>query len=332
MGENNAQAARKCEGIWITGDGVAEVRPVAVGEVGPYDLLVETKACGVCAWDAKLYHGVTAPGPFPYVIGHEGVGVVREVGPLVKGFTVGDKVFCSSGGNEMMVQWFVQNASCAAKLPEDTEDWAAAVLEPTVCVVNLLEKSGIRPGDHVVVVGAGYMGLLTLQGLARGSWAGRITAFEVSPERLELARRLVPDAFDPDSPEGREAVRKIKEEGGADVVIEFAASESGFALANELIRKTGGNLVIGSWHRKEVTFDGTLWHMSGVNVLNLSPMSNRNYTEVIPRTGALYKRGIYTPGDYVTHTARYDDVAEVNRVLRISGTKEDGYIKGAVLF
>jgi threonine dehydrogenase-like Zn-dependent dehydrogenase len=314
------------------GDGVAEVRPVPVGKVGPYDLLIETKACGVCAWDAKLFHGVTAPGPYPYVIGHEGVGVVREVGPLVKGFSVGDKVFCSSGGNEMMCQYFVQNAACTAKLPPETEDWAKAVLEPTVCVVNLLEKSGIRPGDHVVVVGAGYMGLITLQGLVRGSWAGRITAFEIRPERLELARKLTPDAFDPDSAVGRAAIEGIIREGGADVVIEFAASDSGFVLANRLIRKIGGNLVIGSWHRSDVTFDGTLWHMSGVNVLNLSPMSNRNYTELIPRTGALFLRGVYTPGDYVTHAVRYDDVAEVNRVLRISGTKEDGYIKGAILF
>lgn len=320
-------------GVWIVGDGQAEVRPVPVGEVGPYDLLIETKACGVCAWDANLYHGVSAPGAFPYVIGHEGVGIVREVGSLVTNFKVGDKVFCSSGGNEMMVQTFVQNASCAAKLPDDTEDYAAAVLEPTVCVVNLLEKAGIRPGDHVALVGAGYMGLITLQGLVRGSWAGKISTFEIKPDRLALAKELSPqNTYDPYSPEGQAYIQQIKEEGGVDVVIEFAASDSGFELSNELIRKTGGTLVIGSWHRDKVTFDGSHWHLSGVNVLNLSPMSNRNYTEMIPRTAALFERGIYAPGDYLTHTARFDDPEGLNRVLRISGTKEDGYIKGAILF
>ncbi len=321
------------KGVWIVADGKAEVRPVPVGEMGPYDLLIQTRACGVCAWDAKLFHGVSAPGAFPYVIGHEGVGVVLEVGSLVKGFKAGDKVFCASGGNQMMVQYFVQNASCCAKLPDDTEDYGAAVLEPTVCVVNLLEKAGIRPGDHVALVGAGYMGLLTLQGLVRGSWAGKISTFEIRPERLALAKKLSPEnTYDPYSKEGMEYVRQLKREGGVDVVIEFAASDSGFELANELIRKTGGNLVIGSWHRDKVTFDGTLWHMSGVNVLNLSPMSNRNYTDMIPRTAALYGRGVYRPGDYLTHTAQFSDAEELNRVLRIAGTKEDGYIKGAVLF
>lgn len=320
-------------GVWIVADGRAEVRPVTLGELGPNDLLIETKACGVCAWDAKLYHGVTAPGPFPYVIGHEGVGIVRETGSRVTGFKAGDKVFCASGGNEMMVQRFVQDFSCCAKLPDDTADYARAVLEPTVCVVNLLEKAGIRPGDHVVLVGAGYMGLLTLQGLARGSWAGRITTFEIRPERLALARKLLPgDCYDPCSKEGQACVSRIIEEGGADVVIEFAASDSGFELANRLIRSTGGNLVIGSWHRGKLSVDGTRWHMSGVNVLNLSPMSNRCYADMIPRTAALCRRGVYSPGDYVTHTARFDDPEGLNRVLRIAGTKEDGYIKGAILF
>jgi len=321
------------QGIWITGDGVAELRPVPLARMGPYDLLIETKACGVCAWDAKLYHGQSAPGSFPYVIGHEGVGIVRETGALVTKFKAGDKVFCSSGGNEMMVQYFMQNENCAAKIPDDTVDYGAMVLEPTVCVVNLLEKAGIRPGDHVALVGAGYMGLITLQGLVRGSWAGKISTFEIVPERLELARQLSPkNTYDPYSKEGEAYIKQLEAEGGVDVVIEFASTDSGFELANRLIRKTGGTLVLGSWHRDKVTFDGTLWHMSGVNVLNLSPMSNRHYTDLIPRTGVLAERGIYTPGDYLTHTARFDDIKEVNRVLDISGTKADGYIKGAILF
>ncbi|MHC1785727.1 MAG: zinc-binding dehydrogenase [Christensenellales bacterium] len=321
------------KGVWIVADGKAEVRDVPLGEVGPYDLLIETRACGVCAWDAKLFHGVSAPGAFPYVIGHEGVGIVRQVGSLVRGYAEGDKVFCASGGNQMMVQYFVQNAACCAKLPADTENYGAAVLEPTVCVVNLLEKAGIRPGDHVALVGAGYMGLLTLQGLVRGSWAGRISTFEVRPERLALARKLSPqNSYDPYSQEGARYVEQLKREGGVDVVIEFSASDSGFTLANELIRKTGGTLVIGSWHRDMVTFNGTSWHMSGVSVLNLSPMSNRNYMDLIPRTALLHERGVYQPGDYLTHTARFDDEEALNHVLRISGTKEDGYIKGAILF
>lgn len=324
---------KQCDAVWIVADGVAEVRPTPVGEIGPYDLLIETKACGVCAWDAYLFHGQSAPSDFPYVIGHEAVGIVKEVGALVKDYAVDDKVFCASGGNAMMAQYFVQNASCCAKLPEDTQDWAKAVLEPTCCVVNLLEKSNIRPGDDVVVVGAGYMGLLTLQGLQRGSWAGEISAFELRPERIELAKKLgVRHVYNPDSPEGKAHIERIRQKGGSPVVIEFSASESGYELAQQLIRRNAGHLIIGSWHRHGMKFDGTLWHMSGVTVHNLSPMSNANYTDMIPRTAALYRRGVYTPGDYLTHTAHYTDVKEMNALFARAGTKEDGYIKGAILF
>ncbi len=324
---------KQCDAVWIVADGVADVHPTVVGDLGPYDLLVETKACGVCAWDAYLFHGQSAPGDFPYVIGHESVGIVREVGPLVKHYKPGDKVFCASGGNAMMAEFFVQDASCCAKLPEDTQDWAKAVLEPVCCVVNLLEKSHIRPGDDVVVVGAGYMGLLTLQGLTRGSWAGEISAFELKPERIALAKKLgVKHVYDPNSEEGKAYIQRIKDKGGAQVVIEFAATDSGYELALQLTRHNAGHLVLGSWHRHGMKFDGTQWHMSGVTVHNLSPMSNANYSEMIPRTAALYTRGVYTPGDYVTHTAHFRDAKDMNALFARAGTKEDGYIKGAILF
>lgn len=72
-----------------------------------------------------------------------------------------------------------------------------------MCVVNLLEKTHVEAGDHVVLVGAGYMGLLTLQGMCSGSSAGESTVFEKRPERLAMAKKLnLTAAFAPDLPEG----------------------------------------------------------------------------------------------------------------------------------
>ena len=91
--------------------------------------MVKTKACGLCCWDSWLYRGVNAPGPMPYVIGHEGVGEVYKVGADVTGLKVGDKVFCASGSNEMMCEYFTVTQDCLVKLPDDTEDWAKVVFE-----------------------------------------------------------------------------------------------------------------------------------------------------------------------------------------------------------
>ena len=65
---------------------------------------------------------------------------------------------------------------------------------------------------------------------------------------------------------------------------------------------------------------------------NLSPMSNDHYVEILPRTYELIKRGVYDPGRFVTHTARYDDLPAMQELFRKSIDKSDGYIKGVVLF
>ncbi len=323
----------KSNAVWVVAEKKIEIRPVECGSPKYDEVQIETKACGVCAWDSYLYRGMSAPGPIPYVIGHEAVGIVREVGEGVKGFKPGDKVFCSSGGNAMMQQFFNQHYSCIAKIPEDVTDYASWVLEPTTCVVNLLKLSQLEPGDSVALVGAGYMGLLTLQGLTRGSCAGDITVFEIRKGRIALAEKLCPGhVYDPDSEEGKSKIDQMIKNGGVDVVIDFAASDSGYDLALKLRRYNAGKLVLGTWHRHEKTFDGTNWHMSGLNVLNLSPMSNRHYTDMIPRTAALVRRGVYTPGELVSHVAHYEDVEAVNALFQKSIDKSDCYMKGVILF
>ena len=317
--------------IWVAEPNRIEVRPTEVADEPLYDQIqVEVKACGVCAWDSHLFQGETGPGPTPYPIGHEAIGIVRKVGEGVKSFKPGDHVFLGSGSNEMMTQYLNVIADAAERLPDDITDWSKWIIEPTCCIVNLLNKAKIEAGDTVALVGCGYMGLLTLQGLLRGSQAGRILAFEKRPERRKLAEGYgAKEVYDPDSKEGKECIRRLKEAGGADVVIEFSAAVSGFELANELIRYESGTLVIGSWHRHEMTFDGTKWHLGGLTVYNLSPMSHRHYTDVMKQTRAMLERGVYTPQDLVTHVADYRDCQSV---FEKSITKEDGYIKGVITF
>lgn len=322
----------QANGVYVTEYMKLGILPYEVAEPKYDEVRVKTKACGVCCWDSWLYRGVNAPGEMPYIIGHEGVGIVESVGEGVKNVKAGDKVFCASGSNEMMCEYFTVKSDCVVKLPDNVEDWAGVVYEPTCCVVNVLNKANIQPGDHVVLVGAGYMGQLTLMGLTRSTAAGRITVFEIREDRREMAKAYAVNAvYDPNSEEGRAAVEEIIAEGGADIVIDFGASEEGFRLADS-ITKQAGTLVIGSFHRGAMTFDGTKWHLGGLTVLNVSPMSNAHYPEIIPRTYALIQRGIYDPGKYVTHTAYYRDAEAMEFLFQRAVDKKDGYIKGVVLF
>ena len=325
----------KCDALWVTQPNHLEIRPLEVRDEPLADeVQIAVKACGLCAWDSYLFQGISSPVPPPYVFGHEAVGVITKVGAQVTKFKVGDKVaVCNSGKESKQMAKVVNNAAAGVtKLPDDTTDFARSVYEPANCVVNLLYKLQIAPGDHVVLVGAGYMGLLTLQGLMRGSAAGRVTVFEKRPERREMAKALAPECvLDPDSEEGKAKIKEIYAEGGADVVIEFSASESGFAVANQVIGHRGAKFAIGSWHRHNMTFDGTTWHMSGITVYNLSPMSNKHYLDISDRTSLLIAKGVYDPASLVTHIVQYKD-PNLEEIFRKSITKEDGYIKAVISF
>ncbi|MEG2673357.1 MAG: alcohol dehydrogenase catalytic domain-containing protein, partial [Ruthenibacterium sp.] len=230
----------KAKGVFVTEYMKLGLLDYEVAEPTFGRVMVKAKACGVCCWDSWLYRGVNAPGPMPYIIGHEGVGIVEKIGEGVKNLKVGDKVFCAAGGNEMMCEYFTVPEDCLVKLPDDTTDWAAAVIEPNCCVVNLLQKTGIESGDHVVLVGAGYMGLLTLMGIMNASPAGRVTVFELREDRRKMAAEYGPtEVYDPESEEGKAAIEAIKAKGGADIVIDFGASESGLALADSMTKQAG---------------------------------------------------------------------------------------------
>ena len=325
----------KCDALWVAEPNRLEIRPLEVRDEPLADeVQINVKACGLCAWDSYLFQGISSPGPTPYTFGHEAVGIVAKVGAQVQKFKVGDKVaVCNSGKESKQMAKVVNNAAAGVtKLPDDTTDFARSVYEPANCVVNLLYKLHIAPGDHVVLVGAGYMGMLTLQGLMHGSAAGRVTVFETRADRRAMAEALHPDCvLDPESEEGQTKIKDIYAEGGADVVIEFSASESGFAVANQVIGHRGAKFAIGSWHRHNMTFDGTKWHMSGITVYNLSPMSNKHYLDISDRTGLLIRQGVYDPASLVTHIVHYTD-PNVEDVFRKSITKEDGYLKAVIRF
>ena len=91
-------------------------------EPGPNEVLVKTMACGVCCWDSWLYRGVNAPGPYPYVIGREGAGIVEKVGSEVDNLKPGDKVFAAYGGNDMMSEYFINRKDGVVKLSDEVRN------------------------------------------------------------------------------------------------------------------------------------------------------------------------------------------------------------------
>ncbi len=212
---------------------------------GPGELLVRVAACGVCASDVMEWYMRPRA---PLFIGHEPVGTVAEVGAGVAGFAPGERVFvhhhvpclecrhCRRGHQTLcatfkrtrldpagMAEYIRVPAEQVAldvlKLPDSMSFDHATLIEPVGCCVRALDWAEIAPGDSVIIVGAGFNGLV-MAALARRWGARRVFVADRIAARLELARAFGADAaFDVDAGDISAALRAANDGRLADVVI-----------------------------------------------------------------------------------------------------------------
>jgi L-iditol 2-dehydrogenase len=182
-------------------------------EPGPGEVVCDVLACGVCASDVTDWYVAAR---LPAVLGHEPVGIVRAVGDGVVNVVDGDRVAihhhapCGEcrrcqRGHETMCEDFRATAldpggfaekvrlpaSLTAELlvlPDEVETVAATFIEPLACVLRAQRRSGLRPGDSLLVVGAGVNGLLQIAA-AHAQAVEAVWVREPRPERLALAEQ-----------------------------------------------------------------------------------------------------------------------------------------------
>lgn len=257
-------------------DGMVELRDVPDPEIGPQDVLLEVKAAGGCGSDIEMYrHKVSFPVNTPVIQGHEFAGVIAAAGDEVEGFSVGDRVvsetaayicgrcpLCRSGeynlcperlgfgyGTDGAFTRFVRvPARCLHRIPEGVPFEAAALTEPLCVAYNaLVVKSVVVPGEPVVVLGPGPIGLFALQ-VARLSGAGPIliTGTDADATRLELAEKLGADITvraGQDDPLA--AVAACTDGFGVPLVVDAAGASETLRQAMGMVRRNGQITKIG---------------------------------------------------------------------------------------
>src|SRR2546423_14035303 len=166
------------------------VEQVARPEPAADQVLIRIRNCGVCPSDVRSYTGERSGGSFPRTLGHEWAGDIVAVGASVQGFAVGDRVvpdwrvvcgacyYCRRGIFNYcrnMVRGKVRGGFCEyglapasnlRRVPDHVSYRSACFCEPLACCLNGIAKNNIRPGDDVLIVGAGQIGLMHLH-LAR---------------------------------------------------------------------------------------------------------------------------------------------------------------------
>lgn len=254
-----------------------QLMDMPVPEPAADELLVRIRACGICGSDVHGYDGSTGRRLPPIVMGHEAAGIVEAVGNAVSNFKAGDRVtfdstvscgkcfYCLRGqinlcDNREVVgvstptfkrmgafaEYVTVPARITYPLPEKMPFAHAAMIEAVSVAVHGVALTPIAPNDTAVVVGAGMIGLLTLQAVKHAG-AGRVFVFDLDDSRLEMARNL--GATETFNSRNEDVIRKVAErtEGrGADVALECVGNTAAVKLAVESVRKGGAVTLVGN--------------------------------------------------------------------------------------
>lgn len=333
---------------------------------GPEDVVVDVACvqpsvteCMLIAGEPVALHArlaeALAAGPVHFG-GHEFSGVVREVGAAVCGIAVGDRVTavetvvcgacpaCRRGHAEACLspefigftrpgafaERVLVPASCVVPVPRGVSASAAAAVQPLAGALHAHALAAVRPGETMLVIGAGVMGLLAVQ-VARHGNAGLIAVSGRSPAKRALAERFGADLVI-DAGAGPEAVlaavREATDGIGVDVVVETAggAPEVGLAgaetleLAARCVRRGGRIVVVSVLPDRAPAPLGLLRERS---VALLHPRSGAGgYSPgggVFAHALRLVARGDVDVESLVTH--RLSGIAEVPRAVEITRNK-----------
>lgn len=264
--------------------GEVVVREIEAPKPGPSQVLVDVRSCGVCATDVKKFTGASTPPQLPFILGHEPAGIIREVGmgvrpPLTPGtrvaiapvFTCGYCYGCRSGQvasegmgmceNYEVLGYSIDGAFAEAvvapaqhvyPLPDDLSFRDAALIEPVAACINGVRRVTPSPPGNVVVVGAGFMGLVSVQLLHL--LGNRVIASDLLEERRQLALALGADrVLDPKAANAVAAVRELTDGRGADGVLCAVGGQQVTEQALGMLAK-GGKLVLLASGPKDTVF------------------------------------------------------------------------------
>jgi propanol-preferring alcohol dehydrogenase len=247
-------------------------KPLVMKEVpkptaGPGEIVVRMETSGLCHTDIHAAHGdwPVKPSP-PFIPGHEGIGIVEEIGPGVTEVALGDRVampwlgyacgtcdYCVSGWETLCLEQKNTGYSMDGGFAEYVKAYGRYVVKvppgidpvdaaPLTCAgvttYKAVKVAGTRPSDLVAIFGVGGLGHLALQ-YARIA-GGRVVAVDLQDDKLALAKELGAEfTVNASKEDPAEAIQRL---GGVDQAISLAVSPSAFEQAYRSLRR-GGTLV-----------------------------------------------------------------------------------------
>ncbi|HET9382580.1 MAG TPA: zinc-dependent alcohol dehydrogenase family protein [Streptomyces sp.] len=310
----------------------------------PTDAIVRVDAVTICGTDLHILKGDVPEVRPGTVLGHEAVGQVVEAGSDVRGVRPGDRVlvscitacgrcrFCREGvygqcrgGGGWILGHLVDGTQAefvrvpyadlsVHPLPGVVDSKDAVLLAdifPTAYEVGVL-NGRVRPGDTVVVVGAGPIGLAAIA-TARLYTPERIIAVDLAPSRLEAAKTLETDAVALAGEEAEQLVADLTDGLGADVVVEAVGVPESFEACTRMVRPGGRVANIGV-HGKPATL-----HLEDLWIKDVTITTGLVDTYTTPMLLRMAAAGRLPTASLVTHTLPMDRMEEAYEVFARAG-------------
>jgi L-iditol 2-dehydrogenase len=325
---------------------------------GPDEALIKVEACGVCAGDIKMItRGMLKQPPFgEFIIGHEYAGTIVAIGETINEFKVGDRVavevhkgcgrcrncllgkytvclnygdiskghrangFTTNGG---FAEYAVNHVNTIHKLPDHISfDEATTVTISGTALHGIDEAGGFLPGDNIVVIGPGSIGLMCVQ-CAKALGAGTVILTGTREERLALGRRVGADHVV--NVRKEDPVKKIMELTGGlgpNMVLATAGTEEGLRQAIQMVHR-GGDIVFIAHLNDPVSIDLGLAVQKGNNIFTIRGEGRMSVHQAL----ALMEQGKIRGDLLITHTFPLD---EINEAIATFVERRDNAIKVVV--
>ena len=324
-----------------------EVLPLKSDEV-----LVEIEYVGICGSNLHMFlYGATTPPEDPntkLVLGHECAGTVIKIGENVTQVKMGDRVvlepgipcgkckYCLSGRYNLCpdvsfldvqpdyygaMRKFVEfPEQWLHILPADMSTLEGALVEPAAVGMHAAEVAGVKPGKKIAILGAGCIGLMTLQA-CRIMGASEIVVVDMIPKRLDMAEKL--GAMATANSKEADAVRTVREllgAYGADIVFETAGAKATAMMTTQMVSRGGKIMIV-----------GTIPGETPINFLSINRevtiQTVFRYANNYPMTIEAISSGRFDVASLVTNEYAYEDV---QRAFEESLSRKAEIIKGVI--